>query len=354
MTHYEKPRLFRKTIRASGSATPPALQLQKTSNPCQPSLTSPSPLSSFVFCHKVKRKVKKEGEQSTTAVKTGYKLKQRNDGKASAGKLKLGRSDYPTPLREGGNLSFTLNQSVSSSLLHSHDNSPRPVASLNIEAINLELELTSLLCQSEGLPSPQRRAENFQAHMRVLHTLGERDPVYGEVLKLVAGEVGRTLLATRAKEVHDLTDQNQSLKKYLSDQKDSLRKESQERLVHERVSETLIKEKHLLCKKVEQLQLQCRRAAATRTVDEVETTRKIEELEEALKAARKREGRLLSLLEVVKNRVKEQSPGEREMVPPLDLLLMKPHGVSRPPSKTHFPSATSTEALKSSFSLDLL
>jgi hypothetical protein len=188
--------------------------------------------------------------------------------------------------------------------------------------------------------------------MKVLQSLSLRDPIFGSVLSHLHFALSNLLQSTRIKEVSELTERNKELNNYITDQKLIIKQETEEKAADERVYETLLKEKALLGKKVQELSLHCRRNGERVGQRREHWDKKVEEMEERLKAARKREMRLLSLLEYAKEQASSPQDSSPQ-VPPLDLLLSKdcspfsPHLCSNPLSEG------STDEVKSGPSWEL-
>ena len=187
----------------------------------------------------------------------------------------------------------------------------------------MELELTAMLAQIDTLSSPQRRRETLAAHMKVLHSLSFRDPLFGPLLSHLHSSLSSLLQSTRVKEVSELLERNKDLNRYITEQKMVIKQEIEEKSAVERVYETLLKEKSLLGKKVEELTVHYKRTGERQGEKREHWDKKISELEETLRIARKREMRLLHLLDFVKSRKEPSSPHDSALIPPLDLLLSK-------------------------------
>lgn len=358
MAQLDKPRLFRKTVRICDAPSRPPSQPSSLDSSPLCSLTTHHSLQKFTFSSKLKSRIKRD-EDCTIKGKTALPeqgMVRRVKRLSPAGR----RTQVTSPLRSQKSrtpLKFTLTPSLPVSGCNSQhpSASPSPRGSyLTIDAINLELHLTALLAETETLPSPQRRRQAFHACLEVLGEVADKDPVYGRALKSVDHIVHSLLSESKAREVSELEERNIELKRYIKEQKAVIKEESDGRAAQERVVEGLSRERNLLWKKLEELQLQVRRAASRQGFagEELDSkARKVEELEDQLRAARKRESRLLCLLEVMKETDTERE--DAHVVPPLDLLLLKRD--SRLPSKSHIPltSERSTEDLKSSLSLDL-
>ena len=259
------------------------------------------------------------------------------------------RHHSPSPSPFTHTFSPALTPAYAQSLQVSREASPRAGGLLTIEAINLELELTAMLAQTETLPSPQRRREALAAHMKVLHSVSLRDPAFGPLLSNLHTSLSHLLQCIRIKEVSELIERNKELNSYITDQRLIIKQETELKSTVERVHETLLKEKALLGKKVEELQTHCRRTGERVGERRELWERKIGELEEQLKAARKRELRLLHLLEYTKPRSPDSSP----QIPPLDFLLSKDCSPFSPHLDANSISEGSTDEVKSGPSWDL-
>lgn len=332
MTHYDRPRLFRKTLRTS--------DLTAASNPLDSThetlgLETQTSLGRFAFAGKGKLRPRKQTETTLESGKSRKRLVLIHNSRLSPSPARPGsqqatptRHHSPSPSPFTHTLSPTL---YAQSLQVSREASPRTGGLLTIDAINLELELTAMLATTETLPSPQRRREALAAHMKVLHSVSLRDPAFGPLLSNLHISLSRLLQSTRIKEVSELIERNKELNSYIADQRLQLKQETEVKSTVERVQETLLREKTLLGKKVEELQSHCRRTGERVGERREHLDKKIRELEERLKAAKKREMRLLCLLEYSKSRC---SPDSSPQIPPLDILLSKdcspfsPHQVS--------------------------
>lgn len=356
MINYDRPRLFRKTLRTSELAagfTP----LPATGESV--GLAGHASLGRFAFAGKVKLKQRKHTETISGTLKTRNRLVLPHNSRLSPSPARPG-SQQATPIRHHTpspspltyTLSPTLTPAYAQSLQVSRESSPRAGGLLTIDAINLELELTAMLARTETMPSPQRRREALAAHMKVLQSLSLRDPIFGSVLSHLHFALSNLLQSTRIKEVSELTERNKELNNYITDQKLIIKQETEEKAADERVYETLLKEKALLGKKVQELSLHCRRNGERVGQRREHWEKKVEEMEDRLKAARKREMRLLSLLEYAKEQASSPQDSSPQ-VPPLDLLLSKdcspfsPHLCSNPLSEG------STDEVKSGPSWEL-
>ena len=300
MTHYEQPRLSRKTLRSSDLTTS-VTAVQRTGEG-----KALAEGRKFAFASKVVLKPRKltEAPAGETKPSGGLARTQKTRFSPSLSRLSfVPRQATPTRYHTPSPVFSQTLTPYAQSLQVSREASPRGL--LTISAINLELELTALLAQTETRPSPQRTRDALAAHMKVLQSLSLRDPAFGPFLSQLHSSLSHLLQSTRIKEVSELLERNQDLSRYISDQKRVLQQEAGEKAAGDRVYETLRKEKALLEKKVGELQMHYRRTEA-RVGD-----KKTGELEELLKAARKRELRLLRLLEGSKP----------SSIPPIDLLL---------------------------------
>lgn len=321
MTHYDRPRLFRKTLRTPdlAAASTPLSGSHETVG-----LATQTSLGRFAFAGKGKLRPRKQMETPLGGGKGGRRLVLLHNSRLSPSPARPG-SQQATPTRQHSPspspFTHTLSPTLyAQSLQVSREASPRTGSLLTIDAINLELELTAMLAQTETLSSPQRRREALAAHMKVLHSVSLRDPAFGPLLSNLHLSLSRLLQSTRIKEVSELIERNKELNRYIADQRLLIKQETEMKSTVERVQETLLREKALLGKKVEELQSHCRRTEERVGERREHWAQKVKELEERLKAARKRETRLLHLLEFAKAR---SSPDSSPAIPPLDVLLSK-------------------------------
>lgn len=301
MSHCEQLRLSRKTQRQAD------LTASVTALPRMDERKTLAGERKFAFASKVVLKTRKLTETIAGEMKqrTGLVSAQKTRFSPNLSRLSF-VTRQATPTRHhtpSPALSQTLTPAYAQSMQVSREASPRGL--LTIEAINLELELTALLAQTETRASPQRTRDALAAHMKVLQSLSLRDPAFGPFLSQLHSGLSHLLQSTRIKEVSELLERNKDLSRYISDQKRVLQQEAGEKAAADRVYETLKKEKSLLEKKVAELLMHFRRT------EERVGNKKTEELEELLQAARKRELRLLRLLEGSKS----------SSIPPIDLLL---------------------------------
>ena len=318
MTSYDKPRLCRKTMRA------PDLAVSFAVLPKEGEAKGQAEGRRFAFASKAVLKQKKHTETSIRELKPrpGLVLTQKTRLSPSLSRLSF-HTRLATPTRHHtpspSLLSQTLTPAYTQSLQVSQQPSPRTGGLLTIEAINLELELTAMLAQIETKPSPQRRREALAAHMSVLHSLSLRDPRFGPLISRLHECLSHLLQSIRIKEASELRERNKELNRYIADHMLVLKQEAGEKAAGERVYETLRKEKTLLEKKVEELQIHYKRTEERVGEMRESWDKKAEEMEEMLKAARKRELRLLQLLDRSKA-VPYQPPAS---IPPIDFLLSK-------------------------------
>lgn len=215
---------------------------------------------------------------------------------------------------------MTIPQSLGASYVQSREDSPG--ASLTLEAINLELQLTAALEQVESMPSAIRQQRRLQAYMESLEATAARDPAFGPVLLQVKREAEKALRTAKVTTVDDLQTHNSRLTHTLADLKTIAKGEKDQRQGRDRVLENLAKENALLLKKKEELEGLLRRTAlrgkrADTSMEFImselkEKSRKIKELDEEVRAARVREAKLSQLLHWMQDSHRSEAWGTEE------------------------------------------